>query len=121
IDQDAGSGGDWLPYAFRELEIGTLMGTRTWGGLIGIFANPPFVDGGVMTVPHFRFVDTANNWSVENEGVAPDIEVFLDPAATNQGRDTQLEAAIREVLDQLETYSDDIHREPPPLPTELGR
>ena len=121
IDQDAGSGGDWLPYAFRELEIGTLMGTRTWGGLIGIFMNPPLIDGGVMTVPHFRFVDTDNNWSVENEGVAPDIEVFLDPVATNEGRDTQLEAAIVEILDQLETYSDDIPREPPPLPTELGR
>ncbi|MGY6629431.1 MAG: S41 family peptidase [Wenzhouxiangella sp.] len=121
IDQDAGSGGDWLPYAFRELEIGTLMGTRTWGGLIGIFMNPPLIDGGVMTVPHFRFVDTDNNWSVENEGVAPDIEVFLDPVATNQGRDSQLEAAIAEVLEQLEDYSDDIHREPPPLPTELGR
>lgn len=121
IDQDAGSGGDWLPYAFRELEIGTLMGTRTWGGLIGIFANPPFLDGGVMTVPHFRFVDTDNNWSIENEGVAPDIRVELDPVATNRGRDTQLEAAIREILDQLETYRDDIPREPPPLPTELGR
>ena len=121
IDQDAGSGGDWLPYAFRELEIGTLMGTRTWGGLIGIFANPPFLDGGVMTVPHFRFVDTDNNWSIENEGVAPDIRVELDPVATNRGRDTQLEAAIREILDQLETYRDDIPREPPPLPTQLGR
>lgn len=121
IDQDAGSGGDYLPYAFRELGIGKLLGTRTWGGLIGIFANPPFVDGGVMTVPHFRFVDTDNNWSVENEGVAPDIEVKLDPIATNEGRDSQLEKAIEEILRQLETYSDDIPREKPPLPTELGR
>ena len=55
IDQDAGSGGDYLPYAFRELEIGPLLGTRTWGGLIGIFRNPPLIDGGTMTVPHFRF------------------------------------------------------------------
>ena len=121
IDQDAGSGGDYLPYAFRELEIGPLLGTRTWGGLIGIFANPPFVDGGVMTVPHFRFVDVDNNWSVENEGVAPDIQVELDPVATNEGHDSQLDRAIREVLEMLETYSDDIAREPPPLPTELGR
>ena len=121
IDQDAGSGGDYLPYAFRELEIGKLLGTRTWGGLIGIFSNPPFVDGGVMTVPHFRFVDTDNNWSVENEGVAPDIEVKLDPIATNEGRDSQLEKAIEEILQQLETYSDDIPREKPELPTELGR
>ncbi|MFW5815771.1 MAG: PDZ domain-containing protein, partial [Wenzhouxiangella sp.] len=121
IDQDAGSGGDYLPYAFRELGIGPLLGTRTWGGLIGIFKNPPLIDGGVMTVPHFRFVDTDNNWSIENEGVAPDIEVALDPVATNAGRDSQLEAAIAEILDRLEDYSDDIAREPPPLPTELGQ
>jgi len=121
IDQDAGSGGDYLPYAFRELGIGKLMGTRTWGGLIGIFANPLLIDNGVMTVPHFRFVDVDNNWSVENEGVAPDIHVELDPLATNAGRDSQLEAAITEILEQLEDYSDDIPREPPPLPTELGR
>ncbi len=120
IDQDAGSGGDYLPYAFRELEIGPLLGTRTWGGLIGIFANPPLVDGGVMTVPHFRFVDTDNNWSVENEGVVPDIEVALDPLAANEGRDTQLERAIEEILQMLEVYEDDIHREKPPLPTRVG-
>ncbi|TVS09685.1 MAG: hypothetical protein EA419_12350, partial [Wenzhouxiangella sp.] len=83
--------------------------------------NPPLIDGGVMTVPHFRFVDTDNNWTIENEGVAPDIEVFLDPVATNEGRDSQLEAAIAEILEMLEDYSDDIAREPPPLPTELGR
>ncbi|HKK66202.1 MAG TPA: hypothetical protein VJ967_10140, partial [Clostridia bacterium] len=86
----------------------------------GIFANPPLIDGGTMTVPHFRFVDAENNWSVENEGVAPDIEVKLDPIATNQGRDTQLMAAIEEILEQLETYEDDVPREQPPLPTELG-
>jgi tricorn protease len=121
IDQDARSGGDYLPYAFRELGIGPLLGTRTWGGLIGIFRNPPLVDGGTMTVPHFRFVDVDNNWSIENEGVAPDIEVRLDPLLTNEGRDSQLEAAIAEVLEMLEGYSDDIARQPPPLPTELGR
>jgi tricorn protease len=97
------------------------MGTRTWGGLIGIYANPPLVDGGTMTVPHFRFTDADNNWTVENEGVAPDIEVILDPIATNEGRDTQLEAAIEEIMNQLETYEDDVPREKPPLPTELGQ
>jgi len=120
IDQDAGSGGDYLPYAFRELGIGPLLGTRTWGGLIGISRNPSLVDGGRMTVPHFRFVDVDNNWSVENEGVAPDIEVRLDPLLTNEGRDSQLEAALDEILDMLENYSDGIPREPPPLPTQLG-
>jgi len=120
IDQDAGSGGDYLPYAFRELGIGTLLGTRTWGGLIGIFANPPLIDGGIMTVPNFRFVDVNNNWSIENEGVAPDIHVELDPLATNAGRDSQLEAAIAEILDQLGSHVDDIARHPPTLPTSVG-
>jgi len=119
IDQDAGSGGDYLPYAFRELGIGQLIGTRTWGGLIGISANPSLVDGGFMTVPFFRFVDTDGNWSIENEGVAPDIEIELDPIATNQGRDTQLERAIEQVLMELETYQSPVPPIPA-LPTELG-
>ncbi|MEM1079975.1 MAG: PDZ domain-containing protein [Pseudomonadota bacterium] len=120
IDQDAGSGGDYLPYSFRQLGIGPLIGTRTWGGLIGIFTNPLLVDGGVMTVPFFRFVDADGNWTIENEGVAPDIEVKLDPIATNNGRDTQLERAIEEILDRLETYESPVPPIPP-LPTELGK
>jgi len=120
IDQDAGSGGDYLPYSFRHLGIGKLIGTRTWGGLIGISANPQLVDGGFLTVPFFRFVDADGNWSVENEGVAPDIEVKLDPIATNQGRDTQLEHAIEHILAELETYRSPVPPMPP-LPTELGQ
>lgn len=121
IDQDAGSGGDFLPYAFRELDIGKLVGTRTWGGLIGISRNPALVDGGFMTVPHFRFIDTDNQWSIENEGVAPDIEVELDPVATNEGRDTQLERTIEIILEELENWEDEVSREQPPLPTQPGR
>ena len=121
IDQDAGSGGDYLPYSFRTLGIGKLIGTRTWGGLIGIAANPPLVDGGGLVVPFFRFYDTNHEWTVENEGVAPDIEVALDPIATNNGRDSQLEAAIAEVLSQLETFVDPIPDEAPAYPTELGQ
>jgi len=120
IDQDAGSGGDYLPYTFRHLGIGKLIGTRTWGGLIGISANPQLVDGGYMTVPFFRFVDADGNWSVENEGVAPDIEVELDPVATNNGRDTQLERAIEHIKAELETYESPVPPVPP-LPTELGQ
>ena len=120
IDQDAGSGGDYLPYSFRHLGIGPLIGTRTWGGLIGISANPQLVDGGSMVVPYFRFVDADGNWSIENEGVAPDIEVKLDPIATNNGRDTQLERAIDEILEMLETYQSPVPPIPP-LPTELGK
>jgi tricorn protease len=120
IDQDAGSGGDFLPYSFRQMGIGTLMGTRTWGGLIGISANPGLVDGGFLVVPYFRFFDADYEWSVENEGVAPDIEVALDPVLTNQGRDAQLEAAIAEVLRQLETNPSPVPTTAPPYPTELG-
>jgi tricorn protease len=120
IDQDAGSGGDFLPYSFRQMEIGTLIGTRTWGGLIGISANPSLVDGGGLVVPYFRFFDADYEWSVENEGVAPDIEVMLDPIATNQGKDSQLDAAIAETLRQLETEPSPVPTEAPPYPTELG-
>lgn len=120
IDQDAGSGGDYLPYAFRELGIGKLLGTRTWGGLIGIATNPQLVDGGYLTVPYFRFIDATGHWTVENEGVAPDIEVKLDPLATNAGHDTQLEAAISEILADLKGWHDPVPP-PPPLPTELGQ
>ena len=120
IDQDAGSGGDYLPFTFRLAGIGKLLGTRTWGGLIGIYANPDLMDGGRLTVPFFRFFDPQGNWSVENEGVAPDIEVPLDPIAYNRGTDSQLEAAIEEILSQLEGFDSGVLKQAPPLPTELG-
>ncbi len=121
IDQDAGSGGDYLPYSFRQLGIGKLIGTRTWGGLIGIATNPTLMDGGRLTVPFFRFFDADNQWTVENEGVAPDIEVKLDPIATNNGRDTQLEKAISEVISELEGFESPVSLKAPPLPTEPGK
>jgi len=120
IDQDAGSGGDYLPYSFREMKIGPLIGTRTWGGLIGISANPPLMDGGFLTAPYFRFFDTDYQWSVENEGVAPDIEVALDPIAANAGRDTQLERAVAEVERLLQTNPSPVPTTAPPYPTRLG-
>jgi len=121
IDQDAGSGGDYLPHTFRYAGIGKLMGTRTWGGLIGISANPRLMDGGGIVVPFFRFFDPQGNWSVENEGVAPDMEVALDPIATNRGKDSQLEAAIQEISAQLEAHQNKVMKSAPPLPTELGQ
>jgi tricorn protease len=120
IDQDAGSGGDYLPYSFRHLGIGKLLGTRTWGGLIGISANPPLMDGGALVVPFFRFFDPEGNWNIENEGVTPDIEVALDPIATNQGRDSQLERAIDEILGELERYENPVPSTAPPYPLQLG-
>ncbi|MDP5103815.1 MAG: PDZ domain-containing protein [Erythrobacter sp.] len=120
IDQDAGSGGDWMPYAFRETGLGTLIGTRTWGGLIGISANPNLIDGGRLTVPNFRFYDTQGRYTIENEGVAPDITVDLDPLALDRGQDTQLEAAIGTVLQQLEGATSPV-KAPPPYPTQIGK
>jgi tricorn protease len=121
IDQDAGSGGDYLPFSFRALGLGKLVGTRTWGGLIGIAANPSLIDGGFLTVPYFRMYTPAGEWRVENEGVTPDIEVQLEPAAVNQGNDNQLDAALGEVLEQLKTAKTLPLRSAPPYPTQLGK
>jgi tricorn protease len=122
IDQDSQSGGDYLPYAFKMHGIGPLIGTRTWGGLIGVAVNPPLIDGGLALVPYERFFDAEGNWSIENEGVAPDIRVELDPIATNKGRDTQLERAIGEIKRMLKDNPPVIRNAPvpPPYPTEPG-
>ena len=121
IDQDAGSGGDFLPYAFKRMGLGPLIGTRTWGGLIGISANPALIDGGFLTVPFFRFFTPEREWRVENEGVAPDIEVELDPLAVNQGRDTQLDAALQSVMQRLQSEKPIIRNVAPAMPMQLGK
>jgi tricorn protease len=121
IDQDAGSGGDFFPYGFRRLGLGKLIGTRTWGGLIGISANPPLIDGGRLTVPFFRFFTPDGEWRVENEGVAPDVEVPLDPIAVNADKDPQLDAAIAQVLEQLKTAKPIPLRTAPAFPTQVGQ
>jgi len=120
IDQDAGSGGDFLPYSFRRMGIGKLIGKTTWGGLIGIAANRRTIDGGMVLVPFFRFFTPDNEWRVENEGVPPDMDVVLDPVLVNKGRDSQLEAGIKEVLTQLKTYKPIKLDKAPPLPTKVG-
>jgi tricorn protease len=120
-DQDAGSGGDFLPWAFKHQKLGTLIGTRTWGGLIGIAANPPLIDGGQLSVPFFRFITPEGEWRVENEGVAPDVEVTLDPAAVNRGEDPQLDTAIATVLAQLKEFKPVEAKQAPPYPATLGK
>ncbi len=120
IDQDAGSGGDFLPYSFKRLKIGKLIGKTTWGGLIGIAANRQAIDGGRVLVPFFRFFTPEGEWHVENEGVSPDLDVVLNPVLVNKGRDTQLEAAIKEVLTELKTYKPIKRNKAPELPTKVG-
>lgn len=120
IDQDAGSGGDFLPWSFAYLDLGTTIGTRTWGGLIGISHNPDLIDGGRLTVPFFRFFTPEGEWAVENEGVTPDIEVILNPLEVNAGRDPQLERGVRETLRQLQANPPRNYRQAPALPTKVG-
>jgi tricorn protease len=121
IDQDAGSGGDFLPYSFKRMGLGKLIGTRTWGGLIGISANPQLIDGGVVTVPYFRFFTPDGEWRIENEGAVPDIEVELFPQDVNAGKDAQLDRAIEEMLSELKTHKPIRLKEAPAYPTELGK
>lgn len=121
IDQDAGSGGDFLPWAFKRLQLGKTIGTRTWGGLIGISTNPNMIDGGFHVVPFFRFYTPDGEWRVENEGVAPDIELELDPIEVNRGRDVQLERAIAETMQQLERNPVQLPNQAPAMPTKLGQ
>jgi tricorn protease len=102
INGYSSSGGDALPYYFNKLGLGKLIGTRTWGGLIGISGNPGLADGGLILASTFRFLDTDGNWAVENEGVSPDIEVLDRPDDVAAGRDPSLERAVEELLRQLE-------------------
>lgn len=102
INESAGSGGDLLPWLFKHMEIGPLVGTRTWGGLVGIWDYPQLIDGGVVTIPRGGFYDHTGEWAVENEGVAPDIEVEIHPKDFVEGRDPQLERAVAEALRLLE-------------------
>ena len=97
----AGSGGDALPYYFRKAGLGPLVGTRTWGGLIGYSGNPQPVDGGFVSAPTFGFWNTDGDWEVEGHGVQPDYEVINKPHEMVAGRDAQLEKAIELTLEML--------------------
>ena len=108
INEYAGSGGDLIPWYFRNSALGTLVGERTWGGEVGMTGYPPLIDGGLVTAPSLAFFSKECKWGIENEGVAPDIEVPLDPAVWRKGHDQQLEKAVQVILDELKAH---------PLPT----
>jgi tricorn protease len=97
----AGSGGDAFPFYFKQAGLGPLIGTRTWGGLVGIGGLPPLVDGAGVTVPSFAFYEKDGTWGIEGHGVDPDIEVLADPAEMVDGSDPQLDAAIEYLLQQV--------------------
>lgn len=109
IDETAGSGGDLLPWMFRKFKLGKLIGKRTWGGLVGTLGFPALMDGGYVTAPNLAIWTSEEGWTVENEGVPPDIEVEQTPAEVIAGRDPQLEKAIQVIMEELK-------KNPPPQP-----
>jgi tricorn protease len=101
-DEFAGSDGDIVTQAIRTLELGPVVGTRTWGGVIGFDAWHELVDGTRMTVPRYAFWMEGPGWGVENYGVDPDVEVLNTPEDWAAGRDTQLETAVRLAAEALQ-------------------
>ncbi len=120
IDENAGSGGDLLPWMWRKFELGKLIGRPTWGGLVGILGFPELMDGGMVTAPNLGFWTEEEGFGVENVGVPPDIEVEQLPALCVGGRDPQLERAIAEVMAELQANPP---RQPvqPPFPVRVRR
>jgi tricorn protease len=114
-DEFAGSDGDIVTAAIKLLGLGPVVGTRTWGGVIGIDGVPghELVDGTHMTVPRYAFSFDEYGWGVENYGVDPDVEVLITPDDWAAGHDPQLETAVRLVLEALEKQS-------PKVPADLA-
>lgn len=102
VNELAGSGGDYFPWAFRELKVGPLIGTRTWGGLVAASVPYALVDGGTITAPSAAVFGLNGEWTAEGEGIPPDIEVPLDAKSAAAGRDPQLERGVAEALTLLQ-------------------
>lgn len=108
INERAGSGGDAMPWYFKRAGVGKLIGTRTWGGLVGMAGGPGLMDGGFVGAPASGIYNPiTGEWEVENIGVAPDIEVEQYPALIRKGQDPQLEKAVQTVMEELK-------KNPPP-------
>ncbi len=101
INQFAGSGGDALPWYFKMAKVGTLVGERTWGGLVGIGGYPSLMDGGTVTAPRIAVEGLNGTFPVENHGISPDVTVWQNPELVREGHDPQLEAAIKIALQDL--------------------
>jgi tricorn protease len=119
INESAGSGGDLFPYGFRYAGLGKLVGTRTWGGTIGMGRPPLLVDGGTVTYPAGAFYEADGTWGIEGHGVDPDIEVIDDPALMWDGGDPQLDAAIDLMLEEIEA-NPYVPAPPPPYTNRSG-
>jgi tricorn protease len=104
INQNSGSGGDAMPWYFKKAGIGKLVGTRTWGGLVGIGGYPVLLDGGHVTAPRYAIYGINGEWEVENHGIAPDVPVEELPKDVAAGHDRQLETGVQLVLDELKAH-----------------
>ncbi|MFW5757665.1 MAG: S41 family peptidase [Bacteroidota bacterium] len=102
INQYSASGGDALPYFFRQKNLGTIIGTRTWGGLVGISGNARLADGGYIHVPRFGIYNQDEEWIIEGIGVYPDIRVVDEPHLVAKGEDPSLQKAVEVLMEQLE-------------------
>lgn len=101
VNKYSASDGDLFPWSFKENKIGPVIGTRSWGGIVGISGSLPYMDGTDIRVPFFTNYDTRGNWIVENHGVDPDILIDNDPVMEYRGIDQQLDKAIEVILEQL--------------------
>ncbi|HSK71315.1 MAG TPA: S41 family peptidase [Pyrinomonadaceae bacterium] len=101
LNENSASDGDIFPYMFREAGLGTLIGKRSWGGVVGITNRGTLIDGGVVNVPEFALANLKGEYVIEGYGVDPDIEVENDPKSVIAGRDPQLERAVEEVMKKL--------------------
>ncbi|HLW76430.1 MAG TPA: PDZ domain-containing protein, partial [Bryobacteraceae bacterium] len=115
INEMAGSGGDMMPWMFHHTKTGTLVGKRTWGGLVGVSQYPALMDGGNVTSPSFGFFSPNGKWEIENHGTSPDVEVDQDPKSVHDGHDPQLERAVAVALEEMKSNPvPEPHR--PPFP-----
>ena len=117
INGYSSSGGDAFPYFFKKTGEGKLIGTRTWGGLVGISGNAGLVDGGYISVPIFGIYDDRGKWIIEGVGVYPDIEVVDRPETLAKGNDPSIEKAVEVLLNELKENP----RKPVPAPTPPDR
>jgi len=102
-NRQAGSGGDELPEEFQQFNMGPVIGTRTWGGLVGVSMFMSLMDGGGLTAPDYRIYTPEGEWTVENEGVTPDIILDNHPAEMAKGKDAQLLKALEEVMKKIKS------------------
>ena len=112
----AASDGDFFTYLFKKYKLGPVVGMRTWGGVRGIRGYIPLMDGGYITRPEFSLYGLDSQWLIENQGVAPDIEVDNTPDQVMGGRDPQLEKAIELVVKEIREHPMKLPPRPPDLP-----